>query len=65
MEGYGAQGLTQIIRKMAERLIGQDPGRSSATAPISIGHRQAAGSIQMAIAEIENALIDGESPSGL
>jgi len=25
MEGYGAQGLTGVIRKMAERLIGQDP----------------------------------------
>ena len=25
MEGYGAQGLTAIIRKMGERLIGQDP----------------------------------------
>ena len=25
MEGYGAQGLTGVIRKLAERLIGQDP----------------------------------------
>src|SRR5919108_5660788 len=25
MEGYGAPGLTGVIRKMGERLIGQDP----------------------------------------
>jgi L-alanine-DL-glutamate epimerase-like enolase superfamily enzyme len=60
MEGYGAQGLTGVIRKLAERLIGQDPRpveRISAT--LYAATRQAAGGInQMAIAAIENALVD-------
>ena len=60
MEGYGAQGLTGVIRKLAERLIGQDPRpveRHSAT--LYAATRQAAGGInQMAIAAIENALVD-------
>src|SRR3954467_10610412 len=60
MEGYGAQGLTGIIRKMAERLIGQDPRpveRHSAYLYAAI--RQAAGGVNaMAIAAIENALVD-------
>ncbi len=60
MEGYGAQGLTGVIRKMAERLIGQDPRpveRHSAF--LYAATRQAAGGINaMAIAAIENALID-------
>ena len=30
MEGYGAQGLTAVIRKMGERLIGQDPRQVNA-----------------------------------
>ena len=25
MEGYGAQGMTAVIRQLAERLMGQDP----------------------------------------
>src|ERR1700751_5917278 len=61
MEGYGAQGLTGVILKLAERvLIGQDPrpverhSNSLYAAP-----RQAAGGVnQMAIAAIENALVD-------
>src|SRR6185436_10166819 len=60
MEGYGAQGLTGVIRKMAERLIGQDPHpveRHSAF--LYAATRQAAGGINaMAIAAIENALVD-------
>src|SRR3954467_7673415 len=60
MEGYGAQGLTGVIRKMAERLIGQDPRpveRHSAF--LYAATRQAAGGINaMAIAAIENALVD-------
>jgi L-alanine-DL-glutamate epimerase-like enolase superfamily enzyme len=50
MEGYGAQGLTGVIQKLAERfLIGQDPR------PVE---RQSAHLNQMAIAAIENALVD-------
>src|SRR3954467_7628819 len=60
MEGYGAQGLTGVIRKMAERLIGQDARpveRHSAF--LYAATRQAAGGINaMAIAAIENALVD-------
>ncbi len=60
MEGYGAQGLTAIIRKMGERLIGQDPRpveRHSAW--FYAATRQAAGGVNaMAIAAIENALVD-------
>ena len=60
MEGYGAQGLTAVIRKMGERLVGQDPRpveRHSAT--LYAATRQAAGGInQMAIAAIENALVE-------
>lgn len=60
MEGYGAQGLTAVIRKLGERLIGQDPRpveRHSAT--LYAATRQAAGGVNaMAIAAIENALVD-------
>lgn len=60
MEGYGAQGLTGVIRKLGERLIGQDPRpveRISAT--LYAATRQAAGGINaMAIAALENALVD-------
>jgi len=60
MEGYGAQGLTGVIRKLGERLIGQDPRpveRISAT--LYAATRQAAGGVNaMAIAAIENALVD-------
>lgn len=60
MEGYGAQGLTGVIRKMAERLIGQDPRPVERhTAFLYAATRQAAGGINaMAIAAIENALVD-------
>jgi galactonate dehydratase len=60
MEGYGAQGLTAVIRKMAERLIGQDPRPVERhSAYLYAASRQAAGGINaMAIAAIENALVD-------
>jgi L-alanine-DL-glutamate epimerase-like enolase superfamily enzyme len=60
MEGYGAQGLTGVIRKMAERLIGQDPRPVERhSAYLYAATRQAAGGVNaMAIAAIENALVD-------
>ena len=60
MEGYGAQGLTGVIRKLGERLIGQDPRPVERhSAYLYAATRQAAGGInQMAIAAIENALVD-------
>src|SRR5437868_13141654 len=61
MEGYGAQGLTAVILKLAERfLIGQDPRPVERhSAHLYAATRQAAGGInQMAIAAIENALVD-------
>jgi galactonate dehydratase len=60
MEGYGAQGLTAVIRKMGERLIGQDPRPVERhSAALYAATRQAAGGLnQMAIAAIENALVD-------
>jgi galactonate dehydratase len=60
MEGYGAQGLTAVIRKMGERLIGHDPRPVERhSAYLYAATRQAAGSLNaMAIAAIENALVD-------
>ncbi len=61
MEGYGAQGLSAVIHKLAERaLIGQDPRPvERITAWLYAATRQAPGGInQMAIAAIENALVD-------
>src|SRR6267143_731643 len=60
MEGYGAQGLTGVIRKMGERLIGEDPRPvERISAMFYAATRQAAGGLnQMAIAAIENALVD-------
>ena len=60
MEGYGAPGLTGVIRKLAERLVGQDPRPvERISAQLYGATRQAAGGInQMAIAAIENALVD-------
>ncbi len=60
MEGYGAQGLTAIIEKLGERLVGQDPRpveRHSAF--LYAATRQAPGGLNaQAIAAIENALVD-------
>ena len=60
MEGYGAQGLTGVIRKLGERLIGQDPRPVERHSTfLYAATRQAAGGVnQMAIAAIENALTD-------
>ena len=61
MEGYGAQGLTGVISRLAERfLIGRDPRPVEAiSALLYAATRQAAGGVnQMAIAAIENALVD-------
>src|SRR3954464_9711781 len=60
MEGDGAQGLTGIIRKLAERPIGQDPRPVERhSAYLYAATRQAAGGVNaMAIAAIENALVD-------
>src|SRR3954452_3663521 len=60
MEGYGARGLTGVIRKMVERLIGQDPRPVERhSAYLYATTRQAAGGVNaMAIAAIENALVD-------
>jgi len=61
MEGYGAQGLTSVIHKLADRvLIGRDPRPvESITAFLYAATRQAPGGInQQAIGAIENALVD-------
>ncbi len=61
MEGYGAQGLSAVIHRLAERfLIGRDPRPVEAISTLLYAAtRQAAGGInQMAIAAIENALVD-------
>lgn len=57
MEGYGAQGLTGVILKLAERfLIGQDPHQHTALCRRSSGRRRFN---QTAIAAIENAFVNG------
>src|ERR1700674_41268 len=60
MEGYGAQGLTGVIQKLGERLIGQDPRPvERITALLYAATRHAAGGLNaQAIGAIENALID-------
>src|SRR5438067_12722135 len=61
MEGYGAQGLTGVIQKLAERfLISRDPRPVEAiSALLYAATRQAAGGLnQMAMAAIANALVD-------
>ena len=60
MEGYGAQGLTGVIRQMGERLIGQDPRPvERISAMLYAATRQAAGGLNaQAIGAIENALVD-------
>jgi L-alanine-DL-glutamate epimerase-like enolase superfamily enzyme len=60
MEGYGAQGLTGVIRKLAERLVGQDPRPVERISALLYGAtRQAAGGINaQAVGAIENALVD-------
>ena len=59
-ESYGSKGLTAVIMKLAEGLIGQDPRPVELiTANLYARTRQAPGGlIQQAIAAIENALVD-------
>jgi galactonate dehydratase len=59
-ESYGSQGLSAVIRKLAERLIGMDPRAvERITAMLYALTRQAPGGlIQQAIAAIENTLVD-------
>ena len=59
-ESYGSKGLTAVIRKLAERLIGMDPRPiERISAMLYAATRQAPGGlIQQAIAAIENALVD-------
>jgi L-alanine-DL-glutamate epimerase-like enolase superfamily enzyme len=59
-ESYGSQGLTAVIKKLADRLIGLDPRPvERISAMLYAATRQAPGGlIQQAIAAIENALVD-------
>ena len=59
-ESYGSKGLTGVILKLAETLIGQDPRPvERISANLYAKTRQAPGGlIQQAIAAIENALVD-------
>jgi galactonate dehydratase len=59
-ESYGSRGLTAVIQKLAERLIGLDPRPvERITALLHAITRQAPGGLaQQAIAAIENALVD-------
>jgi L-alanine-DL-glutamate epimerase-like enolase superfamily enzyme len=59
-ESYGSQGLSAVIKKLAERLIGMDPRPvERITAMLHALTRQAPGGrAQQAIAALENALVD-------
>jgi L-alanine-DL-glutamate epimerase-like enolase superfamily enzyme len=59
-ESYGSYGLTQIITKLGERLIGQDPRPVERISSMLYAiTRQAPGGMNaQAIAAIENALLD-------
>ena len=59
-ESYGSYGLTAIIKKLGERLIGQDPRPIELiTSTLYAVTRQAPGGMNsQAIAAIENALLD-------
>jgi L-alanine-DL-glutamate epimerase-like enolase superfamily enzyme len=59
-ESYGSKGLTAVIRKLAEPLVGQDPRPiERIIAQLYAATRQAPGGlIAQAIAAIENALVD-------
>ncbi len=59
-ESYGSKGLTAVILKLAETLIGQDPRPvEKISANLYAMTRQAPGGlIQQAIAALENALVD-------
>ena len=59
-ESYGSRGLTAVIMKLAELLIGRDPRPVELiTENLYARTRQAPGGlVQQAIAAIENALVD-------
>ncbi|MEM6660768.1 MAG: mandelate racemase/muconate lactonizing enzyme family protein [Pseudomonadota bacterium] len=59
-ESYGSKGLTSVIRKLADPLIGRDPRPVELiSAELYARTRQAPGGmIRQAIAAIENALVD-------
>ncbi|MDX2156586.1 MAG: mandelate racemase/muconate lactonizing enzyme family protein, partial [Hyphomicrobiaceae bacterium] len=59
-ESYGSKGLTAVIRKLADELIGKDPRPvERIVAQLYAMTRQAPGGlIAQAIAAIENALVD-------
>ncbi len=59
-ESYGSRGLTAVIRRLAEGLIGQDPRPiERITSRLYAQTRQAPGGVnQQAIAALENALLD-------
>jgi L-alanine-DL-glutamate epimerase-like enolase superfamily enzyme len=59
-EGYGSAGLTAVISRMAQGLVGQDPRPiERIMTTIQAVTRQAPGGInQQAMAAIENALVD-------
>lgn len=60
MENFGAEGLSGVIRRLGERIIGMDPRAvEKVTAFLHGLTRQTPGGInQQAIAAIENALVD-------
>ncbi|MEM9140977.1 MAG: mandelate racemase/muconate lactonizing enzyme family protein, partial [Pseudomonadota bacterium] len=59
-ESYGSKGLTDVIRRLGDPLVGRDPRPVEAiTAELYARTRQAPGGmIAQAIAAIENALVD-------
>ena len=59
-ESYGAKGLTAVIRGLGERLIGQDPRPVERLTALmhALTRAHPGGIAQMAIAAIENALVD-------
>ncbi|MGH7152607.1 MAG: mandelate racemase/muconate lactonizing enzyme family protein [Acetobacteraceae bacterium] len=60
MESYGSQGLSGVIRRLGDRLIGQDPRPVERHSVFLHGVTRAApgGINQQAIAALENALVD-------
>src|SRR5258708_11188474 len=59
-EGYGSAGLTAVIRRMAQDLIGHDPRpiERIMTRQYAITRQSAGGMNAQAMAAIENALLD-------
>jgi L-alanine-DL-glutamate epimerase-like enolase superfamily enzyme len=59
-ESYGSKGLTGVIMKLAETLIGQDPRpvEKIISRLYAITRQAPGGMIQQALAAIENALVD-------